>query len=378
MTAPLRVAAHNGARDFGGGEKWTFLLLRGLRRRGHEVHCFCRDAAMVERARAMDVDASVGRLGGHLMLPDALRLAGSLRRYAPDVLLVSTFKKLWLAALAGRLAAVPRTVVRIGLSSDLPRRHWTYRLALRRWTDAVLLNADGIRRDFVADLPGYPGERVATVYDGIEPGPAPPPAAAAREALGLPASAPVVGTVARLSGQKRLDRMLEVVERLPAVHLAIAGEGALEGELRASAAALGLAERVHFLGYRSDVETVLAALDVFLLTSDKEGMANAMLEAMAAGVPVVSTPVSGAAEALARDGEATPPGSVVEPDPATLAAEVSRILADDGLRRAMGAAAAARARARFSFEAMLDAWEHVLAGGSPAEVHQGASTVGLH
>lgn len=369
----LRIAAHNGASEFGGGEKWTLLLLQGLRARGHDVHFFCRDQDMRDRARAMDVPASVGRLGGHLMLPDAWRLAGQLREWAPDALLVSTFKKLWLAGMAARRARVPRVVARIGLSTDLPRRHWTYRLALRRWTDAVLVNADGIRRDFVADLPDLDPRTVATVYDGIELGEPPPGRRAARRALGLPLDEPVVGSVTRLSRQKRLDRMLEAVARLDRAHLALAGVGELEPDLRALATSLGISERVHFLGFREDVSTVLGALDVFLLTSDKEGMANAMLEAMWAGVPVVSTPVSGAAEAL--EGGDPPPGVVVDPDPQAIAVATERFLGDEGLREATGRAARDRAAARFSFPAMVDAWEHVLGGGDPGRVHQGASPV---
>ncbi len=370
---PLRIAAHNGASEFGGGEKWTLLLLRGLAERGHAVRFFCRDQAMAERAASMGVPAEPGRLGGHLMLPDAWRFSRQLASWGPDALLVSTFKKLWLAGMAARRAGVPVVVSRIGLSTDLPRRHWTYRLALRRWTDAVLLNADGIRTDFRADLPSADPRTVVTVYDGIELGAPPPPRDEARAALGLPLDRPVVGSVTRLAEQKRLDRMLAAVASLDGVHLALAGTGELEADLRARAEALGMADRVHFLGFRRDVATVLAALDLFLLTSDKEGMANAMLEALAAGVPVVSTPVSGAAEAL--EGGDPPPGLVVPADARALADATRALLSDDARREAMARAARERARTRFSFEAMLDAWEHVLGGGDPGAVHQGPSPV---
>lgn len=102
---------------------------------------------------------------------------------------------------------------------------------------------------------------------------------AARRALGLPLDVPLVGSATRFAPQKRLDRFLEMLAVLPGVH------------------------------------GVLAALDVFVLTSDREGMANAMLEAMAAGVPVVSTPLSGADEALAIDGEGRSAGLVAPPGP---------------------------------------------------------------
>jgi glycosyltransferase involved in cell wall biosynthesis len=370
----LRVAAHNGASVYGGGEKWTLLLLAGLRDRGHEVHFFCRDDAMRARAESMGIPSSVGRLGGQLMIPDALRFSRQLRKWSPDALLVSTFKKIWLAGMAARWARVPRIVSRIGLSTDLPRRHWTYRHAFRRWVDAVLVNADGIRQNFLADMPNLDPRSIVTVYDGIElrEGPS---RTTARRALGLPLDVPVVGSVTRLSAQKRLDRMLEAVAPLAEVHLVLAGDGDLEGRLRELADSLAISQRVHFLGFREDVPLVLAALDLFLITSDKEGMANAMLEAMAAGVPVVSTPVSGAAEAL--EGGEPSPGRIVAPTPGAITAAVEEILSDPARRADMSDAARVRALERFAFAPMVDAWEHVLGGGDPASVHRGPSALAV-
>ena len=369
---PLRIAAHNGARAYGGGEKWTVLLLKGLSARGHTVHLYCNTREIVERARSEGVDASLAVLGGHLMIPQAWSFGDRLRAFRPDALLVSTFKKIWLAGMAARRAAVPTVVSRIGLDTDLPGKHWTYRLAFRRWTDAALVNADGIRKAVVAGLPDYDPGRVATVYDGIVLDGTGADRQEARASLGLPTDAHVVGAVARLGVQKRLDRLLETVARMPDVHLVLAGEGELEADLRALAARLGMEKRVHFLGFRTDVARVLAALDVFAITSDREGMANAMLEAMAAGIPVVSTPVSGADEALLPDREGRAPGLIVDPDPAALAEAMTGLLEVRAVRLAMGEEGQRRVRARFSYEGMLDAWEAVLGGDSPALWHQGA------
>ncbi|HSG06815.1 MAG TPA: glycosyltransferase [Longimicrobiales bacterium] len=372
MSRPLRIAAHNGARTYGGGEKWTVLLLRGLQERGHSVHLYCNSPGVVQRARAEGVDASVAVLGGHLMLPQAWSFSRRLRAFKADALLVATFKKVWLAGRAARRAGVRTVVSRIGLDTDLPGKHWSYRMAFRRWVDATLVNADGIRRAVVAGLPDCDPARVATVYDGIVLDAAVPPARDAKAALGLPVDAPVVGAIARLSAQKRLDRLVTAVSRLPGVHLALAGEGELDPDLRALAVRLGLEDRVHFLGFRTDIARVLSALDVFAITSDREGMANAMLEAMAAGVPVVSTPVSGADEALFTDGEGRSPGLIVEADPIRLAEAMKGLLDAPALRLAMGEEGRRRVREGFSYEGMLDAWQAVLGGDAPANWHQGA------
>jgi glycosyltransferase involved in cell wall biosynthesis len=370
----LRIAAHNGARAYGGGEKWTVLLLKGLQARGHEAHLFCSHPEVVEQARAEGVDSSLGPLGGHLMLPHVARFGLQLRQYQPEVLLIATFKKVWLGAMAARLAGVPRVVSRIGLDTDLPGKHWTYRLAYRRWVDAVLVNADGIRQDIVRGFPDFDSARVATVYDGIALSPPDVTREEARQNLGVPIDAPLVGSVTRLSGQKRLDRLMDAVALVPGIHLALAGEGELEGELRARAASLGITERVHFLGYRPDVPGVLAALDLFAITSDKEGMANAMLEAMAAGVPVVSTPVSGADEALSPDETGRAPGLVVAAEASALAEALNHLLRSIEIRRAMGEEGRRRARSRFSYDAMVEAWEAVLSGDDPSAWHRGAPT----
>ncbi len=142
------------------------------------------------------------------------------------------------------------------------------------------------------------------------------------------------------------------------MHLLVAGEGKAEPRLRARVAELGIGSRVHLAGFRSDVGDVLAAMDLFAVSSDREGMANAMLEAMMAGVPVVSTDVSGAREALG-DGA----GVVVERSEAALAEALAALLADPDRRARLGAAGRARAERRFGAERFLDEWEALLVDG---------------
>ncbi len=355
------VVAHNGARIWGGGERAPVLLLAGLRERGHRVLLLCNDEAVAERARGMGVPAEVLPLGGDAALHHALRMARRLRALRPDVFLAVSFRKLFLASLAARLGGVPRVVARVGLETDTPRSP-KYRVALGRWVDAVVVNASRIRAPFEA-LPGWGRGRVTVIHNGVHP---PAPRAepgAVRRALGIAPDAPVVGTVARLSRQKRLDRLWEAVALLPAdTHCLVAGRGGREDRLRALAARLGIAERVHLLGHRDDTADVLGAMDVFVTASDTEGLSNAMLEALACGVPVVSTPVSGADDALAPLPNGRAPGAVAGWTPRELADAVRPLLADAALRARAGGAAREVARERFGFDGMLDRWERVLRG----------------
>lgn len=361
---PLRIVAHNGSAILGGGETGTALLLAGLQRRGHQVLMLCRDRAMAARIAEYGIPTAVQRVGGDVALHDAVRLAAALRRLRPDAVVLTSFKKLFLAGLGARLAGVPLVVQRVVLSSDTGARGARYRFALRNLVDVVTPNADAMRPPLLASTPRLTPERVLTLHDGVErPRLSREPGALRRE-LAIPAGARVVGSVTRLAPQKRLDRLLRALAALPQdVHCVLAGEGPLEAELRGLARALGVESRTHFLGFRRDVGDVLDALDVFVVCSNREGMANAMLEAMAAGVPVVSTPVSGAAEALGTDASDAAPGVLIDEAAESLAPALARLLDDAAARAAMGRAGSERVRAHFSADAFLDRWERLLHDG---------------
>src|SRR5262245_14427711 len=100
----MLIAAHNGARIWGGGERALTRLLAGLQGRGHEVILYCNSPVVAARARDFGLDARVLRLGGDVMIPDAFRFAAALRVLRPDVLIIGTYKKLLLAGLGARLS----------------------------------------------------------------------------------------------------------------------------------------------------------------------------------------------------------------------------------------------------------------------------------
>ncbi|HEX8208999.1 MAG TPA: glycosyltransferase [Longimicrobium sp.] len=357
------VVAHIGAHVLGGAERATVSLLAGLAGRGHRVLLFCATERVEAHARDRGVATERAVLGGDTMIPHAFRFAAQLRRHRPDVLVVGTFKKMLLAALAARMARVPRVVARIGLETDTPRSR-KYRFVVGRWIDAVVLKSEDMRQRYLEA--GIDPRRLALIPGGVALPPRRLPSGGVRRALGIAPDALVVGAAARLARQKRLDRLLHAFAALPAdVHCIVAGEGGKRAELQSLAAELGVAERVHFLGLREDVADVLDALDVYVITSDREGMSNSMMEALAAGVPVVSTDVSGARDALAPLPDGRRPGEVVGFDPAEVAAALHRVLASPALRAEMREAALERARGSLDFERMLDRWEAILAGGAP-------------
>lgn len=356
------IVAHSGTHLWGGAERGSTLLLAGLQRRGHRVLLLCNDPLVAERASALGVRTGILPLGGDAAVWDAVRLARALRRLAPDVLLVTTFKKLWLGALGARLGGVSRVVLRIGQDTDTPRSV-KYRGVMTHGVDAIVLKTDDVRARYRAALPRVPEERIVTIHGAVEPRARTASPGAVRKELGLPPEARVVGAVGRLVRQKRFDRFVTALAQLPdTVHGILAGDGGERSALEALGRAQGVARRLHFLGHREDVGDVLDALDVTVVCSDREMLSFATLEALAAGVPVVSTPVSGAAEALEPLPDGRRPGVVVGFAAAEIAAAVRGLLDDPARRAGMGTAARERAEERFSFERMLDRWERVLEG----------------
>jgi glycosyltransferase involved in cell wall biosynthesis len=161
--------------------------------------------------------------------------------------------------------------------------------------------------------------------------------------------------IGRLARQKRPDlavrAFVDVRRRYPAAELHFVGEGPLRSDVETLVSELGLAGAVKFLGVRSDVPALLARADCLLLSSDYEGCPFSVLEAMAAGVPVVATRVGGVAELVAEE-----TGLLVEPGrPDLLAAAVAELFADPARARALGEAGRERVRQRYSSQKMTEA-----------------------
>ncbi len=179
----------------------------------------------------------------------------------------------------------------------------------------------------------------------------------ARRALGLEPATPLVVFSSRIDPQKRPLDALEAFRRVATIHsdahLVFLGCGALENETRAAAGRAGLANRVRFVGHQSNVPDWLAAATAWILPTESENFSLAVLEALAAGCPVVSTLCAGNDEVLVPEANAlaTPVGDVE-----AQAACLNRLLSDATLRNRLGAAGRATAR-RYSAEQMVDAYE---------------------
>ena len=283
-------------------------------------------------------------------------------RFKPHIVHTHTAKAGVLGRIAARWCRVPATVhtfhghlLRGYFSPAKTRAIVLTERALAPSTTRIATVGSRVRDDLLAAGIGQP-EQYVVVPPGITTEPA-PARAAARARLDLDDDARVVAFVARLTAIKRPDRFAEIAHVVArdvkdAVFI-VAGEGDLLGELRAQCADLG--DRVRFLGWRGDVETIYAAADVVALTSDNEGMPVSLIECAMYGCPAVTTDVGSAREVVV-DGVT---GFVCERDVDALAVPIKRLLDDSILASRLGEAARARAQEMFSASRLIADTERV-------------------
>jgi len=275
-----------------------------------------------------------------------------LRQHRFDILHTHLCHANVLGRVVGRLAGVPVVVSTTHVAE--PRR---WHLLLERWTvslvDRVVAVSEAVRR-YMVEQARIPAEKILVIRNGVDPSRFRVRRGEFRQREGIPADRLLVTTVGRLHEQKGLGGLLEaarlVVSERPEVRFLVVGEGPQRRELLRLRDRFGLEEHVRFLGFRPDVPQILADSDVFVLPSLWEGLAIALLEAMAAGLPVVVTDVEGVREVV-TDGET---GLVVPPaDDGALVAALGRLLSDPGLRKRLALAGHEQVARHFGWEKVV-------------------------
>lgn len=359
--------------DQSGAEKQLALLAAGLPpdRFAVTVCALTRGGYHADTLAAAGVDVRV--IGKRLRIdPYAFfSLRRLIREIAPDIVHTWLFAGNFYGRLAALLAGRPHLIASERCVDEWKSSyHFAIDRRLCRWTDLVVANSHAVA-DFYRRH-GIPGEKLRVIPnaiecqanqtddgpDSLESGALQPPAdRGIRTELGFPKEVPLVGFVGRLWPQKRVEDILWAADILRIggyrARWLIVGAGPRRLHLERLARKLGLESIVHFLDHRSDVPALLAAIDVFVLASDFEGMPNVVLEAMRAARPVVATRIAGMDEVVI-DGMT---GLLVEPrQPVELAKAIQRLLEDEGLRHRLGESGRRQVRLRFSVAAMVDAY----------------------
>lgn len=351
----LRIAVVNAARNYGGQEAMAVLLANELGDRGHDVLFLCRPVfpALDDLSAQVRVEPVLDGVDWSPL--GIVRTRRALRRHATEVVLATTNKDMRSAVPAAWSLAIP-VVVRRAMARPL-KGSSHYRFLYGRLPRHIVANSHATRRIMLDSAPWLRGESVSVIHNGIDPVPFDD---AEPASLGVPQHALVFGFVGRLVDWKGVlelaDAWRATAPRLPDAHLVIAGDGEMEGAMRSR---LGDTERVHWLGFRSDVPAVMRALDVLVFPSWMEGFGLAAMEAMAAGIPVIAADAAALPEVVGheREGLLVPPG-----DADALVAAMIRLADDADLRRSLGTEGKARVRREFSVSQMVDAYEDVLVG----------------
>ncbi|MDY0087572.1 MAG: glycosyltransferase [Coriobacteriia bacterium] len=226
--------------------------------------------------------------------------------------------------------------------------HWTdYLVTINQEDYEAALRFKGISHERVRYIPGI-GVDIKRFAEGAV---SPEEVAAVRAELDVPDDGFMLTMIAEFAPVKRHAHLLEALARVKdkRVVLVLVGTGPLEAEVRGQVGSLGLADRVRFAGYRRDIPAVLATSDALALVSQREGLARSVLEAMAAGKPVIGTDTRGIADAVGPDGG----WIVAKNDVAALAAAIEGAAADPAGAHARGAAARERARSEFALERIV-------------------------
>jgi glycosyltransferase involved in cell wall biosynthesis len=375
---PIRVLRVIARMNVGGPSLHVSYLTRGLDERGYETTLVAGRVGEEEGSMSYVAD----ELGVEpLYVPELQRaispapdvaavkkLRALIKELRPDIIHTHTAK----AGAVGRAAALvsgrarPKVVVHTFHGHVLrgyfdPAATAVFRQlerGLARSTDALVAVSPQVRDDLVR-LGVAPAQRIAVIRLGLDLDRRTATVDGARDRIrrefGIPDDRFVVGWLGRMTEIKRADDLIRSFAHLRSTgadaDLLLVGDGPLRAPLTDLAATLGVLDRTHFAGYRVDVGEIYASVDAFALTSANEGTPATIIEAQAAGLPVVSTDVGGVADVV-RD-EAT--GFLTEPgDIAELADALGRLADDGGLRRKLGAAGREFVAERYSVPRLVD------------------------
>ena len=364
MSLPRRILFLTNRLSPAGAE--TFLLARVARldrTRWRPVVAALRPGGELEpRFRAAGVEVLTFGSERQLDPKGLARLAAYLRRERIDILEAHVWYACLVARFVGRLAGVPIVITNeqdVRAGANTVRRDLLWLGDATTWMSSACVHiTHASYRSFVEGTPSWlqGSARRVVIPNGIDVARVRTAAEAADRAavhreLGIPTDSLVIGNVARLQPAKGhrylLGAFARVVADRPVSRLVVVGWGEDEPALRRQAADLGISDRVLFLGKRPDVPRLLAAFDVFAFSSIHEGQGIALLEAMAAGVPIVATAADGIPE-MVRHEET---GLLVAPrDEAALAAAILRLARDAYLRTRLTAAATRVVESEYSVE----------------------------
>lgn len=356
--------------NIGGAQRHLLQVFQHLRRDRFEPILFClgksTDHALHDQVRSLGVQVVDAGMQGGLTAKNLdllLRIAAQLRERMVRVVHGYLLEGNLIGVLSGSLAHVPVLINsrRSNFDRYSPAKLAAVRLT-NRLSDQVTVNSSAVA-DFVSSIEVCPSKKITVIPNGVNcnfPVLTPAECAQRMEHWGIPPDVSVVGTVARFSWKKGYEDFLRmashVVRQRQDVRFVAIGDGSLFKPMQRMADELGISQYVVFAGQRSDTALCMQLFNVYVCTSRMEGMSNALLEAMALGLPVVATEVGGNPENVIHGvtGYLAPPGSVPKITQAVLS-----MLDHPARAKSMGEAGRARVASTYSSEIMVQRMEEL-------------------
>jgi glycosyltransferase involved in cell wall biosynthesis len=360
----IRVALTITEMNVGGAERCAANLALGLDHSRFEPEVVSlgprpvgEQAALVERLEAAGVPLHFLDLPSARQFWQGLkRLEQHFRQQRPDLVQTFLFHANVLGAIAAGRAEAPSLATSVRVADPRRRRLWIERLATRK-ADRIVCVSRSVA-EFVTRRGGFPADKVEVIPNGIDLAVYERAAPAELRKYGLPDGQRAIAVVGRLDPQKGVDWLLAMAPQIlsAAQHhdVLIVGDGPERRELESAAQKSGLADRIHFVGWRSNVPQILASCDLLLLPSRWEGMPNVVLEAMASRLSVVATLSEGVAELLGPNAE---PQTAAFGDSQAFIDKAIKFCSDREFAIATGKENRIRAEQSFSLTAMISEYQ---------------------
>lgn len=360
MNQPIHILQIIDGLELGGAEVLLYDLITRLPPNGFRVSvCYFEPGPLEEDFVRLGIPLTRIPWSGRVDPALILRIKELIQQDPPQIVHTHLFKSDFNGRIAARLSGVPVVISTLHSCNDWarnPLQGWAYGIN-SRLADKIIAVSEEVH-DFALQYMHTSSSQTMVIPNGISVEHFIKDASAGkafRNEMNIAPNVPLIGIVAALVPVKDHKIFLEAAVRIHQVNddvrFVIVGDGPLRRSLTDMAAELGLADSVIFCGNRRDIPAVMSALDILVFSSNVEGLPVALLEGMAASLPLVATTVGGMPGAVVDNetGLLVPPNDAVK-----LADSCLRLISDRELRDRMGQAGYARARAQYSIDAMME------------------------
>ena len=336
-------------------------VMRELSNRGYKVTLVCKpEAEIIGHAKKEGIEVFPMRIAGDFDPLSIFKIINIYRKGKIDIVVANVGKDIRLAGLAAKFASNVSVIALHQVDSEI-KNNLRYRITYNSLAKLIVVNSFSTKNTLLKSAPWLMDEKIKVVYHGIDSEKyTERNTTDLRSQLGLSQADLIIGFVGRLSVQKGIKYMLDafrlIAEKYKNVHLVIAGSGELEGMIKEVVTKFNLENRIHLLGFRKDIPNLMMTFDIFLLPSLWEGFGIVLIEAMAAGKPVVATSTSSIPE-IVEDGRS---GILVPPENAEAISDaLIKLISEPELRTKFGKEGQKIVREKFTTERMIKDYEKI-------------------